>query len=73
MKLFEYDIFRRCRTLNFIPVYVYFRMGDEAAEELEFRLKRLVSAFSDRTKRTKEKIAKPPTPSISDSEGWFRN
>jgi hypothetical protein len=44
-------------------------MGVEAAEELEHRLKNLVSAFSARTKRTKEKIAKPPTPSISDSEG----
>ncbi|XP_035706955.1 cyclic nucleotide-gated cation channel beta-3 [Folsomia candida] len=43
-------------------------MGVEAAEELEHRLKNLVSAFSARTKRTKEKIAKPPTPSDSEDD-----
>jgi len=43
-------------------------LNEIQAEDLENRLRALAAAFSARTRKTKEKIQQPPTPSTDEDE-----
>jgi len=58
---------------NLLFQFRLFRLNEQKAIELENQLKKLVTAFSARTKKTKAKIRQPPTPSSTESESGKYN